>query len=90
MPLVSRGVRLPALALLGTSLVLTQLYFPTRYLEVAQLGAIDWLVVARNLTVVALFVVLLRGLQNLAVERVPAIDYTGTTTDGSVVATAAL
>jgi Glycosyltransferase family 87 len=89
-PLVSRGVRLPALALLGTSLVLTQLYFPTRYLEVAQLGAIDWLVVARNLTVVALFVVLLRGLQNLAVERVPAIDYTGTTTDGSVVATAAL
>ena len=64
-PLASRVVRLPALALTGTALVLTRLYFPHRYDEVVHLSALDWLVFARNMVVVALFLVLFLGLRRL-------------------------
>jgi hypothetical protein len=64
-PLASRAVRLPALALTGVALVLTRLYFPLRYDEVVHLGVLDWLVVARNLVIVALFGVLVVGLRRL-------------------------
>jgi Glycosyltransferase family 87 len=65
-PLANRVVRLPALALLAASLVLTQLYFPSRYAAVAHLEGVDWFVVARNVTIVSLYVVLLVGLRRLS------------------------
>jgi uncharacterized membrane protein len=61
-PLV-RGLRgLTAAALLAAALVLTQLWFPYRYWELAlHFGALQsWLVLARDLALVALLVVLLR------------------------------
>jgi uncharacterized membrane protein len=55
--LVSRRT-VPALALFAAALVLTQLWWPTRILELLALGDVVWLVVARNVLLVALFVLL--------------------------------
>jgi hypothetical protein len=55
--LVSRSA-LPALALFGASLVVTQLWWPTRFLDLLALGDVVWLVLVRNLLLVALFVLL--------------------------------
>jgi hypothetical protein len=83
-PLVSAGVRLPAVGLLAGSLVLTRVYFPNRYLEVARLGSLDWVVLARNAVIVALFAVLLHGLRRLETTQEAAGPYAVTTTDGAV------
>jgi hypothetical protein len=65
-PLATRHVRVPALALAGLSLVLTRLYFPGRYDDVIHLGPAVWLVLARNGAVLALFAVLLVGLLRIS------------------------
>jgi hypothetical protein len=61
-PLVRGRRGLTAAALLAAALVLTQLWFPYRYWELAlHFGALEsWLVLARDLALVALLVVLLR------------------------------
>jgi L-cystine uptake protein TcyP (sodium:dicarboxylate symporter family) len=43
--------------LLAAALVLTHLWFPSRYGEVVALEPVTWLVLARNLVLVALFAV---------------------------------
>jgi hypothetical protein len=70
-PLVRGRRGLVATGLLGTALVLTQLWFPYRYWQLAlELGTLEsWLVLARDLTLVALFVVLLLPLRH----AVPAV-----------------
>ena len=59
-PLVRGRRGLVATVLLGTALVLTQLWFPYRYWQLAlELGTLEsWLVLARDLTLVALLLVL--------------------------------
>jgi hypothetical protein len=57
-PLVAWTPGLAATALLAASLVLTQAWFPARYWNVVALGGEAWLVLARNLVLVALFAVL--------------------------------
>ena len=44
-----------------TALVLTQLWFPTRYWDVVDLGAVGWLVLVRDLVLVGLLVALVRS-----------------------------
>ncbi len=60
-PLVRGRRGLVASALLGLALVLTQLWFPIRYWDLALHFAAfpSWLVVARDLTLLGLLVVLL-------------------------------
>jgi uncharacterized membrane protein len=58
-PLVLGRVGLLACGLLAAALVTTQLWFPFRYWDVVTLGNATWLVLARNLLLVALFAVLL-------------------------------
>jgi hypothetical protein len=60
-PLVRGGRGVAASALLGLALVLTQLWFPFHYWDLALHFAAypSWLVLLRDLTLVALFVVLL-------------------------------
>jgi hypothetical protein len=60
-PLVRGRRGIVASATLGAALVLTQLWFPKRYLELAyELGeTVSWLVLARDLTLLALLAVLL-------------------------------
>ncbi len=53
-PLLSRPVRVPAAALLGAALVLTQVYFQSRYHDVRALEPIAWVVVARDAVLLAL------------------------------------
>lgn len=55
--LVSRRA-LAAVALFAAALVLTQLWWPSRFLELLELGDVVWLVVARNVVLVALFALL--------------------------------
>jgi hypothetical protein len=63
-PLVGGTVGLVAAALLGAALVLTQLWFPSRYWGLVALDALPaWLVLARDLVLVALAVVLLRAIR---------------------------
>jgi hypothetical protein len=64
-PLVELGVGLVASALLVVALVMTQLEFYDSD-HVANLGTVSWLVLARNLVLVGMFVVLAR---RLAQER---------------------
>jgi hypothetical protein len=59
-PLVAGGTGLAAAAVLGAALVTTQLWFPHRYWDVVALEAVGWLVLVRDLVLVALFVVLIR------------------------------
>ena len=70
-PLVRGRRGLIATGLLGTALVLTQLWFPYRYWQLAlELGTLEsWLVLARDLTLVALFLVLLLPLRH----AIPAV-----------------
>jgi Glycosyltransferase family 87 len=58
-PLVAGRRGAVASALLAAALVLTQLWFPSRYGEVVALEPAGWLVLGRNLTLVALLAVLL-------------------------------
>ena len=61
-PLVPLARRLGATALLAVALVLTQLWFPYRYWDLAELDpAVAWLVLARDLVLVALLAVLAQG-----------------------------
>ena len=63
-PLIRGRRGVTGAALLGAALVLTQLWFPYRYWELAlEYGAIEsWLVLARDLVLVGLLLVLLRSL----------------------------
>jgi hypothetical protein len=71
-PLVSGRRGLRATVLLAVALVLTQLWFPSRYWELAlEFEAFpSWLVLARDLVLVALLVVLVRPARDT--ERAPA------------------
>jgi hypothetical protein len=53
-PLLSGRIRLPAAALLGTALVLTQVYFQFRYHEIVDLEPLTWALIARNVVLLAL------------------------------------
>jgi hypothetical protein len=59
-PLVAGATGVAASALLGAALVTTQLWFPHRYWDVVGLEAVGWLVLVRDLVLVALFLVLTR------------------------------
>jgi hypothetical protein len=61
-PLVGGAVGLTAAFLLGAALVTTQLWFPSRYWNMVGLGAEAWLVLLRDLLLLALFGVLLAAL----------------------------
>lgn len=61
-PLVGGTAGLGAGGLLAAALVATQLWFPTRYWDMVDLGPEAWLVLARNLLLVALLAVLLAAL----------------------------
>jgi hypothetical protein len=71
-PLVAARRGLLASALLAVAMVLTQLWFPSRYWELAlEFDAVaSWLVLARDLVLVALLVVLVRTSRDTG--RVPA------------------
>jgi uncharacterized membrane protein len=56
-------VGLAAGALLGTALVTTHLWFPTRYWDLVDLEPVGWLALVRNVLLVALAVLLLAGLR---------------------------
>jgi hypothetical protein len=62
-PLATRRVWVPAVAAGAIALVLTRLYFPFRYDEVVDVGPLSWIVLARNLTLVLLFFVLLAAMR---------------------------
>jgi hypothetical protein len=55
-----------AAALLGPALILTQIWFPHHYLDLRDLGATSWLVLCRDLLLVALFIVLVDSLRRQA------------------------
>ena len=61
-PVVARSIWIPATALLGLALVLTNLWFPEHYGDVIHLTGWGWLVLVRNLVLVALFGVLVSPL----------------------------
>ena len=63
-PLVGGGSGLAAGALLAGALVVTQLWFPFRYWDVVALEPPVWLVLARNLLLVALFALLVRAIRS--------------------------
>jgi hypothetical protein len=73
-PLVRGRRGLAAGALLGATLVLTQLWFPYRYWQLAlHFGALEsWLVLARDLALVALLLVLLLPLRHRDPNRLTA------------------
>ena len=53
-----------AASLLAAALVLTQLWFPSRYGDLVALGSVSWLVLARDLVLVGLFVLLAQTLRS--------------------------
>jgi hypothetical protein len=65
---------LTASVLLAAALIFTQLWFPYRYWDLAlHFGALEsWLVLLRDLVLVALFVYLARGLVHRDSERLAA------------------
>jgi hypothetical protein len=73
-PLLYGRRALTASALLAAALVVTQLWFPYRYWDLAlHFGALEsWLVLARDLLLVALFAVLASGLVDRQAERLTA------------------
>jgi hypothetical protein len=73
-PLVYGRRGLTASALLAAALIVTQLWFPYRYWDLAlHFGVLEsWLVLARDLLLVALFAVLARGLIDRDPERLAA------------------
>jgi hypothetical protein len=62
-PLVARRRGLVATGLLAAALALTQLWFPSRYGEVVALEPAGWLVLAHNLTLLALLAVTVSALR---------------------------
>ncbi len=68
---VGGRARRPAIVLLTTALLLTQLFFDGRYHQVINLERITWLVVARDVAVLGLFLVLWRDVRS-ARSREPA------------------
>ena len=68
-PLVAGRAGVAATALLGAALVLTQLWFPSRYFDLVELGAEAWLVLARNVVLVALFAVVALALARMREPR---------------------
>ena len=73
-PLVQGRRGLIASVLLAAALVVTQLWFPYRYWDLAlHFGALEsWLVLVRDLLLVGLFVLLARGLVDREPERLAA------------------
>ena len=73
-PLVYGRRGLTASALLAAALIVTQLWFPYRYWDLAlHFGALEsWLVLIRDLVLVALFAYLARGLVDRNPERLAA------------------
>jgi hypothetical protein len=73
-PLVAGRRGLAAATLLAAALVLTQLWFPYRYWDLAlEFGTLEsWLVLVRDLVLVALFALLVRGLFDREPERLAA------------------
>jgi hypothetical protein len=61
-PLVAGTPGLAAVGVLGAAIVTTQLWFPTRYWDVVALEPVGWLVLVRDLLLVALFAVLVNPL----------------------------
>jgi hypothetical protein len=61
-PAVAGASGLAASAVLLASLVTTQLWFPFRYWDVVALEPVGWLVLVRDLLLVALYVILLIAL----------------------------
>ena len=61
-PAVAGAGGLAACAVLHVSLVTTQLWFPFRYWDVVALEPVGWLVLVRDLLLVALYVILLVAL----------------------------
>jgi hypothetical protein len=61
---ISGRARRPAILLLGTGLALTQLFFDGRYYQVVHLERITWLVVARDVVILGLFLVLARDVRS--------------------------
>jgi len=68
-PLVARRRGVAASALLALALVLTQLWFPSRYWEMVSLSPAGWLVLVRDLTLVALFATLLGAIRSRRAAR---------------------
>lgn len=60
-PLAAAATGLGTQVLFVTALVLTQLWFPSRYWDVVDLGAAGWLVLVRDLVLVGLLVALVRS-----------------------------
>jgi hypothetical protein len=73
-PLLRRRRGLTAAAMLAAALVLTQLWFPYRYWELAlHFGTLEsWLVLVRDLVLVVLLAVVVRGLVDRDPERLAA------------------
>jgi hypothetical protein len=61
-PLVAGSVGVAATCVLGAALLTTQLWFPNRYWDIVALESTGWLVVARDLLLLALVAVLVRAL----------------------------
>jgi hypothetical protein len=63
-PLVAGRIGIAASGLLGAALVTTQLWFPFRYWDVVALEAAVWLVLVRDLLLIALFGVLVMAIRS--------------------------
>ena len=62
-PLVAGRIGFASTGLLALALVLTQLWFPSRYWDVVALRPVAWLVVLRDLVLVGLFLALLAAIR---------------------------
>jgi uncharacterized membrane protein len=62
-PLVAGSAGITACWLFAAALVTTQIWFPHRYWDVVGLHAVGWLVLLRDLVLVALFALLLRAIR---------------------------
>jgi hypothetical protein len=67
-PLVAGRIGIAASGLLGAALVTTQLWFPFRYWDVVALERAAWLVLVRDLLLVALFGLLVRAIRSPRAE----------------------
>jgi glycosyl transferase family 87 len=67
-PLVAGRLGIAASGLLGAALVTTQLWFPFRYWDVVALEGAAWLVLVRDLLLVALFGLLVRAIRSPRAE----------------------
>jgi Glycosyltransferase family 87 len=67
-PLVCGRIGIAASGVLGAALVTTQLWFPFRYWDVVALERATWLVLVRDLLLVALFALLARAIRSPRAE----------------------